>query len=537
MKKIHRQLLPFILFIVAVVYFAFLWKHMLYWQDGALFAGHPYVWADWSMHLGLVSRFAYMNPSLWLSNNPFFVGARLNYPFGTNLLSGLLIRLGVEFTQAMIIPSFIFSLALVVMLFVFVRQFCKDAKLAIIGSLLFLFSGGLGVFVTLHPSTAIQQLFNSTLTYTQNHDLGIEFTNIWMGMLMPQRAFLLGMPIGLLLFCLVWKIYTKQNIRSGLLLGGGVIAGVLPLIHTHTYIVLVLMSAWLFITSSFKHWKQWLWFGVPATFTSGIVFFFFLRGTITPSSFFSIHLGWMADESIPAWIVFWLKNWGVFGLTALVGTVLLWRKKKHASLSWTCGWWSIFVLANVVQFQPQTWDNSKIFAWVYAGLVIPVMYTIETLIHLKKGGKIIAFLLIVSMCLSGALDVMNMLDFSTHSYQMLSKEEVEVGLFTRDHLPPTAVVLTDDWVANPIPMLSGRTVLLGYPGWVFSYGLSYAQREMDMKDMYEGRDDALSLLHTYHISYVLIGIEEMKDDPNVTFFQDNGTMVFHNSQETLYKLN
>jgi hypothetical protein len=56
--------------------------------------------------------------------------------------------------------------------------------------------------------------------------------------------------------------------------------------------------------------------------------------------------------------------------------------------------------------------------------------------------------------------------------------------------------------------LTGRQSLLGHPGWIFSRGLDYTQREKDIAQMYEGAPDAETLLKKYHVEYVLIGPEE-----------------------------
>ena len=57
--------------------------------------------------------------------------------------------------------------------------------------------------------------------------------------------------------------------------------------------------------------------------------------------------------------------------------------------------------------------------------------------------------------------------------------------------------------------LTGRRSLLGYPGWTWSRGLDDAQRQADIKRIYSGEADAVSLLQSYHVDYVLVGPEEL----------------------------
>ena len=79
-----------------------------------------------------------------------------------------------------------------------------------------------------------------------------------------------------------------------------------------------------------------------------------------------------------------------------------------------------------------------------------------------------------------------MLDFEHKSYQIISTDEIALGNFVAKNTPPDAVIVTSDWVTNPVTIIGGRSIILGYPGWIFNYGFPYQEREQDLEVIYHG---------------------------------------------------
>nr|MDP9211871.1 hypothetical protein [bacterium] len=85
------------------------------------------------------------------------------------------------------------------------------------------------------------------------------------------------------------------------------------------------------------------------------------------------------------------------------------------------------------------------------------------------------------------------------------------------------VWLTGQQVNNPVASLAGRRLVLGYTGWLWSYGLDFAQRESDVRRMYEGVPETPELLRQYRIDFVMIGPSERADEGyavNEAFFRE-----------------
>jgi uncharacterized membrane protein len=61
---------------------------------------------------------------------------------------------------------------------------------------------------------------------------------------------------------------------------------------------------------------------------------------------------------------------------------------------------------------------------------------------------------------------------------------------------------------HPVPMLAGRRVVMSYPGWLWSQGMDYAQRERDLRAMFALGPRTPELFEVYGVDYVVIGPEE-----------------------------
>jgi hypothetical protein len=527
-----RHPLVTLFFLGWFLYFAFLWSNMLVLHPDGLYAGHPYVWADWGLHVALASVVAFKPVRLWFDSYPIFAGAKLTYPSLVNIISGMLMRLGVPMTSAFTFPSFLFSVIALIMLWKFYLITMIREKRVILAISLFLFSGGLGVFILASQQGMLKVVLDPTIVTTQISEQSIETNNLVSSMWVPQRAFLLGLPIGLfILLTLSVHFFGTQSNKKPLVFSG-ILLGLLPLIHTHTFVIAGLFSLYCF-SLTLRKFRLWLWYGIPAVLVTGFSFYFFLLGNVKGSSFLSWHPGWLVSTSLGDWLVFWLKNWGVFGIGAMLGTILVWSHRKEENLLFrlTLFFWGIFALGNLVQFQPQLWDNTKIFAWAYIGLTPSWVFLCTWIQKQKKSySRLLIYLLIITATLSGGIDLFHNLNFNAKTFQMLSRDQIELATWAREHAKPDAVFMTTEMVDNPIAMISGRSALVGYSGWMLNFGLPYHERLRDVEMFYQQPEKYSAVLEKYQVNYVLI------EDRGVSSISAaNLTPVFHNGYGTLYE--
>lgn len=103
-------------------------------------------------------------------------------------------------------------------------------------------------------------------------------------------------------------------------------------------------------------------------------------------------------------------------------------------------------------------------------------------------------------------------------------------------VPPTAVVLVDPSLHhNPVSMLAGRTVLSGYPGWLWSYGINYIPRQNDAMTMLAGGDKALELLRQYGVDYVAIN-NTTPGSANIYFLSQHFRQVINQNGWTVWQV-
>ena len=99
------------------LYFICIWPKLFFLTDKGLMGGADNIWADWPTHLAYATRFAYQSPENWFSSHPFYFNHRATHHFVANLISGILIRFGFDFVSALIIPSIITSIFLLISCF------------------------------------------------------------------------------------------------------------------------------------------------------------------------------------------------------------------------------------------------------------------------------------------------------------------------------------------------------------------------------------------------------------------------------------
>lgn len=514
-------------------FFTVLWPRMLFWTNEGIVAGWVGVYGDWAAHFAYASVFAYRPSSLWFIGHPLYAGGKFTYPFVADAFSGLLMRTGMDVVAAFLVPSFIFSLFLLAALYTFYYRTLGTPWRAVTGVTLFLASGGAGVWWFIKDLIAdpVSTLSFPPHEYTHLPEVGIEFINVVTAQLVPQRALLLGMPLTLMVLLILWRWRHQAYVSRRAFLMLGLAVSFLLIVHAHSYIVLAIMSAVL-LAFDWQRWRHWLAFGAGAALTGLPLYFIFFQGDLG-SSFTQWQPGWLATGLRLNPLSFWLRNWGLILPLALLG---VWRLRLYTHPLVVAGF-VLFVAGNIWLFQPNPWDNTKIFTWSYLLLVIPVVRFLATLYRPRILSVTVCLALAALLSASGMLDLKRMLYTSRHQALMWSPEDVALAARFRELSAPSDVVLAADnhlhWAATH----TGRQVLLGYPGWMWTYGINYVPREEDMRVMFGGGTAAESLLNAYDVRYVVIGpVERDQFQANEPWFRGRMRLVLASDNYRVYKI-
>jgi hypothetical protein len=160
-----------------------------------------------------------------------------------------------------------------------------------------------------------------------------------------------------------------------------------------------------------------------------------------------------------------------------------------------------------ISVSPHEYNNLKLMYFWYALSSVLIAAWLVTLGRVK-GRPWTAFSLSVVCVLTGLL--------SLHAeavlkWEIFSNADVQASVFVKHMTPPNALWLTGLNHNQPIASLAGRTIVLGYTGWIVSHGYDVGRREADVRTMYTGGPKAAALLAQYKVDYVYMGPWEKKE--------------------------
>lgn len=496
-------------------WFAFLFSQMLKIESDGLYAGWINVWGDWAAHLSYTTSFA-------LGDNfpptmPLLADNRFGYPFLADFFPAMLMKLGLSLIPAMLFSSWIWAVLLTAWLIEFGRTVSGKLKVGILSAWLFLFGGGLGWWWWLNG-------FNFNAEYSHLKIANIEWINIITAQIIPQRGFVMGFTLSLLSYYLLWR---KRLLIAALTLI------VLPLVQAHALFIPLAVAFFLMISRQLKS-KGWPWFWLIVTLgvTPQLVYFF---GQSTNSlNFIRWQVGWMAHQgNEPTWW-FWLKNLGVFWPLVFFGLALAKSRLRYFSLPF----WIIFVAANLFVWHPWEWDNSKFLTHWF------LMATVLSAIALTKGFnnrhwwvKLITLIAFAATIGSGILDNLYLSQYQQRKIRLIKSEDVALAKWVIQNTPADSLWLTADNHDHWLPILTGRKVILGYKGWLWTYGLDYSRQEAAAKTMWQGGDLAKTILDDHGVNYVVVGPAEkyLVKDLNSDWFAANLEPIQQNEETTIYR--
>jgi hypothetical protein len=485
--------------------------HAMQWREDGWYFGHGNVWSDWSLHVSQVTRFVVAPPSEWWTTSTYYAGGHYTYPFVSNLLSGLFVRLGLSYPAAMIGPSLLFWFATLATLFWFGRWMLGSGKQAVVAMTIFFCSAGFGLLRVLDSLSWREAFLAPTRDYTQFVEYQWGTGNLFLGMFLPQRAFLLGFWIALFAWGM-WLRGMEMSWGKRALwwsTGAGILAGILPIIHMHSFMAVALLSAPVALRFSQQKWRQSLVFGGVTALISVPLYFMFVAGGIENPEFFQINLFWTTD-TFGDWIVQWVWQWG---LALPVAAHALWLLRGKLS---EVRWWAllsfsgVFVIANLIQFQPTAWDNTKLFLWVYWGVSVLLAWYVASLWCRMGWPRFASVVLFIALIATGAHELLRSSQIEKYTYQATSRESYELALRVREGVPLNAVFATAPTHNHWVTMWTGRPIVLGYTAWVWNFGFLYQEREKDMEQLFTNAAVRDELLDKYNVDYIVVGPDEMR---------------------------
>lgn len=525
----------------------FLHQAYVYTPNG-LYAGYVNIWGDWAAHLSFTGSFAYGHN--FPPEFPVDPGHRLGYPFMVDFLAANLVPLGMSLTESLTATSAMLGLAFPGVLYLAAVRFAGGRVAAVIAVFVFLLSGGLG-FVYLLTDVhdyGISILSALPREYTLNRDVNLQWLNPVLAYLVPQRSTLFGFSLALILLVILW-IALHEDLGWRPFVFAGLVAGMLPVFHVHAWGTAVALP---FFWALFDRRRQWIAYFLPALVIGLPILVWMwppdntsMCGDLPSLHGYCIQPGWLSFDdwtkqsllfAVPLFAWFWIWNTSVFPVVLLVAQALP-RWLPTAYPAWFAPMWLWFLVPNVLVLQPWVWDNTKFFVfWLLLGGILAGGLLAALL---RRGGAAasVAVVAMVLLGLSGFVDLWRASNFQASAVQFTDAGGLKVADWVRTHTSPSAVFAVADDHNSPIPTLAGRRELVGYPGWLWTYGLAdYVQKESDDNKILRGDPTAMTLVHKYGIDYVMIGPQEVPRGGSRAYWDVHGTLVYDDGGYAVYRV-
>ena len=508
---------------------------------GNLFAHSYSVWGDWSAHITFISGLKERGVHWLVEDTPLFPGAPFQYPFLSHVITALFSGL---FGLEVITATRFLSLALIFVLpFILYRLFCRlgqSTLSAFFATLSFLLIGG---FQWLDSS------LNAREPLTNQFNQGSLFTQFILFELYPQRAFSFGL-VGFGLFFL-WALRARQWKRGHVVaLAFGL--ALFALLHIHTWIAtaLFLLSLWAlpeFANRRFPRLRMFQLGLLTAVFSLGFLSFLLLRGDHSHilRSWQWWYPGWAQNSqaNLPVaasmnFFTFWIYNTALYLPLALLGIYL--ARNEKSLRPFALSGLSLFTLACLFNAQPYFYDNLKLFTYAFFFLAPFVGCSLARILEITRLPRPLRLILAVSIfgiqIAAGTQDLWSFQNGLQTANFFTSEEFTLAEDFKKIRASAEDIVLINPRHNHWVPCLTGNPVALGYPGWLWSWGISYTDREKTVQEIFQGLAGSDSALKELHVKYIALQAhDQIANHPlNVAFFEANFKRVLTRGDWIVY---
>lgn len=473
---------------------------------------------DLPLHLQYIASFAFADnfPPHAMPDAPMYAGVPLRYPYLCDFYSALIWFSTGSMEGSVEWPGMVLGLALLVLLYQWTVRLTDSRLGGLLVCTVFFLGGSMGWVEWLRewPRLSFDLLPHS---YTMIDDKQYRWPNVIYALLIPQRGLQFAFAQTILFWVILWDAAFLKDWRRFLFLG--VFAASLPFYHGHATIVWAISATTIFC---FVPSSAWFVMGgvIAVTWLPQMLFFAQKLGPKIPGGAAMIHtaLGWEVQKG-QSFGMFWLKNSGIFIPLVLVGA---WVCKRREIRVMALAAAILFALGNVVMFAPWSWDNIKILEFARL-LALPAAVAALLWMIGKRPLLLapIAALLVMSLILAGILDLTRAIRPNSEDHREFSNYEVKLAAWLRENTPKRAIFLVAPSYNSPI-VLTGRSVVLGYPGHIWSHGLPLQAREQDVRIMSKGEEHAAELFKHYGVTYVMLGWREREAGFRPEFFDQSG---------------
>lgn len=514
-------------------------------SDGSFWCGQS-TYGDLCMHLSFITSLENMSfpPAYNL-----LAGTALSYPYLTDALSTTFYMLGVPLNLSLVVPgTLLMALTYAGYMLLAQQLLGRRHKAVAVAALLFFLNGGLGFLYDFDLAftdnfARIREIFTGYYRTPANQpDLNLRFSNVIADLMIPQRALLGGWAMGIPALYLLISSAREKSYRQTALLA--LWASALPLVHTHTFLALGLFSGgYLLLGNLVEHRQDWRGILIRAGLYLGVVLALALpqlmgnavKQTLEGGSL-RFQFNWVNNSGgygfKDFYFWFWVKNAGL-PFILVVCACLCARRRGYLDI--VLGMTAIYVVAETILFQPNEYDNNKLFyIWFMFAMILAADYGSLIMQRLAglPGRALLCGLFLWASVFSGALSLGRE---AVSGYQLFSANAVAAGDWIRENTDRDDVFLTGQQHINPVCSLAGRQIICGSDLYVFFHGLDYAQQSADCRRFYENPRENADVLTKYDVHYIYVSdYERAEFDVDLDALDETYELIYENDDVRIY---
>jgi hypothetical protein len=149
--------------------------------------------------------------------------------------------------------------------------------------------------------------------------------------------------------------------------------------------------------------------------------------------------------------------------------------------------------------------------------------------------KLMVIIFVFFLTISGLISYIG--EVQPH-YLLFSTDDLKLGEFIKKNTRKQDVFLTHATDKSPVACLAGRTILMGYQGYLWTQGINYQSREEDVKKMLNPQYLAQfePLARQYKVSYAVINKLDSSMTINLAFYKENFPIVYQNKSYLVFRI-
>lgn len=254
LRQLLRENSAFLLIagITFVLFCTLLSTHTILPKEDGLHVGQC-TYGDLQMHLGIITSLA--DQQIFPPHYSISPADKLCYPFLCDCISSSIYLFGASLRYAYMLPMYFAFLQVILGFYAIADSMFHDHAKSLAAWVLFFYNGGLGFLYFIDWSREsgykLSDIFTGYYTTPTNLiDRNIRWVNIIADMLLPQRATLFGYAV---LFSAIWLLLRAvRNHEKDCFLPTAVLTGALPMIHTHSFVAMIILSACFMLSTLYR---------------------------------------------------------------------------------------------------------------------------------------------------------------------------------------------------------------------------------------------------------------------------------------------